>query len=320
MRMTSRSVLKLVAILLVFITGSGQLIAQGSQSISYLTGREEATLFNLLNLDTGEIRQIDLGIEPIYGYDWSPDGQKIAFDNGHDIYAIHADGTNLQPLTHSTETVHYAAPAWSPDGSQIALIEWTDAEARLALMRSDGSDFQRLMGQADMVRGQLVWSPDGRFIAVNSVATLVDDLLVVDVAACLQTPDQCLDSSVTLTGSVSDWSPDGRRALLSGGKFSSSLYSDEIALKLADPQCHQQPHIPCAAGISLGVNTHWPANAANTVYPYDSDGHWSADGSRIAFVSNRSGAGQIYVIDRDGSHLRQMSREADAYSPRWRPA
>ena len=316
-----RIIIRLVVVWMVFITVGGRLIAQPADSyISFLSGREKATRLNLMNLNTGEIQQIDPGIEPIYHYNWSPDGQKIVLDDGLDIYAVSVDGSELEQLTQSTEQVHYSAPVWSPDGKQIALIEWTDGGARLAVIDSDGSFFRRLMRQPDIIRGNLVWSPDGRYIALNSVATLVDDSLVVDVAACSQTPDQCLDSSVTLTGSFSDWSPDGHRALLSGGKFSSSLSIDEIAVQLADPQCHQQRYTPCAAGISLNVNTHWPANAVNTVYPYDSDGHWSADGKQMVFVSNRTGGGEIYVIDTDGSHLRQLTHAADAYSPRWRPA
>ncbi len=319
--MTSSRIISLVVVCFVFITCAGQLSAQPADAyISFLTGRETAARLNLMNLNTGEIQPIDAGIEPIYSYDWSPDGQKIVLDDGHDVYSVSTDGSGVEQLTQSTAQVHYSAPVWSPDGRQIALLEWTDGGARLAVIDSDGSFFRRLMKQPEIVRGTLAWSPDGRYIALNSVATLVDDSLVVDVVACSQRPDQCLDSSITLNGSFSDWSPDGHRALLSGGKFSSSLSIDEVAVQLADPQCHQQLYVPCTAGISLNFNTHWPANAVNTVYPFDSDGHWSADGKQIVFVSNRSGGGEIYVIDADGSHLRQLTHEADAYSPRWRPA
>ena len=319
--MTLRNILRLVAVWLVFITGSGRLSAQtNNATLSYLTGTDKATQFNLMDLNTGEIRHIDLGIEPIYSYDWSPDGKQIALDDGHDVYEVSADGSGLEQLTHSTEQVHYSAPAWSPDGKQIALIEWMDGGARLALIDSDGSNFRLLMQKPDIVRGQLKWSPDGKFIALNSVAAPVTESLVVDVEACLQTPDQCLDTSVTLTGYISDWSPDGRRAMLSGGKFSSSLYIDEIGVQLADASCHEQRFVPCATGVSLTLNTHWPQAATNTVYPYDSDGHWSANGSQIVFVSNRTGTAQVYVINGDGSHLRQLTHDAIAYSPRWQPA
>ena len=320
--MTFRNILRLVAIWLVFITGSGRLLAQTSDPIiSYLTGTDKGTQFNLMDLNTGEIRKIDLGIEPIYGYDWSPDGKQIALDDGHDVYVVSADGSGLQPLTHSTAQVVYTAPAWSPDGTQIGLVEWTDGQARLAVMNSDGSNFRRLMAQADIVRGPLKWSPDGKYLAANSVASVVLESFVIDVPVCLQTPDQCRDSGITLSGAISDWSPNGRRMLVStNGKFSSSLSINEIAVQLADATCQKQPLVPCAAGLSLTLNTHWVKGAVNTVYPYDSDGHWSADGNQIVFVSNRTGTAQVYVIDADGSHLRQLTHDSLAYAPRWQPA
>ncbi len=40
---------------------------------------------------------------------------------------------------------------------------------------------------------------------------------------------------------------------------------------------------------------------------------WSPDGSRIAFMSTRSGAWQLWTIGRDGSDLRQMTDFADEY-------
>ena len=45
---------------------------------------------------------------------WSPDGNRIAFNRGHDIYIMDSDGRNLTILTGGRE------PAWSPDGTKIA--------------------------------------------------------------------------------------------------------------------------------------------------------------------------------------------------------
>ena len=54
--------------------------------------------------------------------DWSPGG-RIAYEagreNAHDIFVVDADGTDRQQLTNNLGRVS-GAPAWSPDGNQIA--------------------------------------------------------------------------------------------------------------------------------------------------------------------------------------------------------
>lgn len=54
-------------------------------------------------------------------------------------------------------SIEYRSPAWSPDGKRLAF----DAGTRLAVMRSDGTDF-RLLAQQTANDGEPAWSPDGR--------------------------------------------------------------------------------------------------------------------------------------------------------------
>ncbi|PKO14466.1 MAG: hypothetical protein CVU39_14525 [Chloroflexi bacterium HGW-Chloroflexi-10] len=54
----------------------------------------------------------------------------------------------------------------------------------------------------------------------------------------------------------------------------------------------------------------------------DSEPAWSADGSQIAFVSNRpnkeqEGGNYVYVMDADGSNVRQLTFENDSARPDW---
>ena len=54
---------------------------------------------------------------------------------------------------------------------------------------------------------------------------------------------------------------------------------------------------------------------------FDAHSEFSADGRRIAFCSDRTGAMEIYVADADGSSVRQLTRGPTEYngSPQWSP-
>jgi len=73
---------------------------------------------------------------------WSPDGRRIVFGDGNDIYVINSGGTGLKRLTDpETEDVF---PCWSPDGSRIAFVSNRDGAYHIYVMNPDGTDQRRL--------------------------------------------------------------------------------------------------------------------------------------------------------------------------------
>src|ERR1051325_6479373 len=63
------------------------------------------------------------------------------------------------------------------------------------------------------------------------------------------------------------------------------------------------------------------ARAITTGLAWDQQPRWSPDGRRIAFVSDRDGAWNLWVMNADGSSPKQLSRgRKDTYvSPAWLP-
>lgn len=63
-----------------------------------------------------------IGPTPVFGdhLDWAPDGTRLAFSNGQNIFTVTANGTTVVKLTddHSGEFQRF--PAWAPDQTRIA--------------------------------------------------------------------------------------------------------------------------------------------------------------------------------------------------------
>jgi TolB protein len=76
------------------------------------------------------------------GPDWSPNGSRIVFAAGpagaEDIWVMDADGSNPVQLT--TDAAADFAPAWSPDGTQIAFVSRrVPGSQNVFVMKADGS-------------------------------------------------------------------------------------------------------------------------------------------------------------------------------------
>ena len=95
---------------------------------------------------------------------WSPDGGRIAFQRGLDIFVMDAaDGGRKRNLTR-TPRLQESEPDWSPDGGKIAFTSFTEAGGafdRVFTMNADGTAREKLR---DGVSSP-AWSPNGRRIA-----------------------------------------------------------------------------------------------------------------------------------------------------------
>jgi len=67
---------------------------------------------------TGKVLLDSIGASPT----WSPNGKRIAYVRGQDIWTMNADGSNKVRVT--TASSNERGPTWSPDGKRIAF--WSD--------------------------------------------------------------------------------------------------------------------------------------------------------------------------------------------------
>ena len=111
----------------------------------------------LLDVPTGELRQLTTAGRGGYGARWSPDGRSIAFLSDRDglrerLYLLSMSGGEARQLVDRKERV--AAFRWSPNGRQLALLMAEPKSSELEKRERDKDD-GRVVDKGD--RRERIW-------------------------------------------------------------------------------------------------------------------------------------------------------------------
>ncbi len=219
---------------------------------------------------------------------------KDSGEGTEDIWTIHSDGTNRQPLTNSPDA-HKGWPTWSPDGTEIAFAVH-EGIGTLHLMDADGGNLTVL--KKDYTSStRPAWSPDGKRIAYGGT-------LIIRIFDVRTGKEEAVRVPVhRLSGSrIHDvaWSPDGHQFA--------------FAAKIIDQAGNSQArdvYIMNVDGTGLQQLTQHRAE--------DDAPAWSSDGQKIAFVSYRNVLeGGIFIMNADGSNIAELTNSGEDY-PSWSP-
>ena len=287
----------------------------------------------------------------VSSFSFSPDGKRIAFTStkggcrevsekkavceyDSEIYTINDDGTKLA-LFINPQSMN---PVWSPDGKKILFTIFEKQPYQiwgiyfLASINSDGSDKRKI---SDYFAWKYDWSPDGEHIAFTCYENKKGDVCTMD-------PDGA--NVAHLTGDPSfdmfiQWSPDGKQILYYSGRE-----GGEQGTYIMDANGDNKKKL-----IQKGESTsdeRFSPDGKKILYVYryftnifsiNSDGSgdtqltdhpgpdicpiWSPDGEKIAFITQRNGPREIFLMNADGSDqklLAWMGGEVD-YCPVWVP-
>jgi Tol biopolymer transport system component len=121
----------------------------------------------------------------------SPDGSRIAFQATDEvtgssmIWIVNAGGSGARAITteaHAAPFVH-VAPAWSPDGTQLALAAGTPGNLGIATMSAEGGPLTMRTQPASGTDTEPFWSPDGtRLVFSYTTTPALSDIVVLTLA------------------------------------------------------------------------------------------------------------------------------------------
>jgi len=220
------------------------------------------------------------------------------------------------------------APAWSPDGREIAFASDRDGGLGIYVMRADGSHTRRLSPRS-VEDSSPTWSPDARWIAFTRGKN--DRLYVMRADGRNVRP---LTSSPGARDTDPAWSPDGTRIA-----FVRHETGIGAALYLVRPDgrgpCRLTPFTAAVYGPAWSPGGSELAYSAGTGHGFgihvvradgrgrreltsqglDFNPQWSPDGTRIAF----SRSATLFVMDANGTHVHRLTRGTIDDTPAWRP-
>ena len=260
----------------------------------------------------GDIWSIDLEtqkevrlVENAFNPDYSPDGDRIAFDASwagpRRIWAVDSLGHNPQQLTSDiSEGISHVRPRWSPDARRIVFqnIERTKFDVRVFDLTSGKSVWVTRDAVQDV---NPVWSPSGKFIYFSSHRG----------------------------GGINIWrsamSPDGTPAgapqqLTIGAGQDVQIAISRDGKRLAFSILRQNADIWRLPVLPDTGKPAGPPQEVITSTREDSRGAWSPDGKMIAFNSDRTGDMNIWLHSlEDGQSRRLTTGDGGDFQANWSP-
>jgi TolB protein len=232
--------------------------------------------------------------------DVSPNGKRIVFTSNqtgnNDIFVLDRSG-EMRNMTNNPATDEWAR--FSPNGKRIVFGSNRDGGVfEIYVMNADGSGTARRLTDPPVLSRYASWSPDGEQIVFRRGI----DIYKMDTDGD-NAPKALTSETAPSFAQMPVFSPDGRYiAFMSLREGYCSVFrmnadgSEQVNLTPKDPD------VP---------STSWCSRAPS----------WSADGDEIYFMSFRpstNGTNQIFVMNMDGTNVRQLTNTGVNGSPRAR--
>jgi TolB protein len=312
-------------------------------------GLGSAGLFTI-RADGSGLRRLTPSGSDIGSFEWAPDGSRIAYlDRRGALWLVRPDGTGRVLLAASSPLRSPWVLSWSPDGKAIAVEARDPADGpptppnafrdlRIYVVPTDGGAPRRLPS-GDVF--EFDWSPRGDEIVYGDGSGR-QRIIRTDGSK----PRPFFRRPPTQRTGPPIWSPDGAHVGFAGGVRRGRNYDRYSAIYVADADGSKLHLVTSHAyneyGFAWSPDGRWilygRANRKG-VYVIGPDGRsnhrltrdspsptlfptltWAPDGRSIAYETDRTGNGDIYLIGADGHNKIQLtSSAASDTEPAWQP-
>ncbi len=223
----------------------------------------------------------------------SPDGREIAFASGGDIWTVPSEGGVAHLLV--TDPATESHPIYSPDGEKLAFISTRTGAGDIYVLTLATGELARLTwsDRPDQLEG---WSRDGKWIyfssSANDIASLPD---VFRVRAEGGTPLE-VSRERYLSEFDSAPSPDGSSVALCAKGISFAQWWRNGHAHIDETEIWLKPLADSSKARVLV-----PADAKHA-WPM-----WSRDGGTLYFMSDKSGAENLWSLAVSGGEPKQLT-------------
>jgi WD40-like Beta Propeller Repeat len=252
------------------------------------------------------------------GY-WSHDGTRVALPAGISggrigTATVSADGSHYKLLAIKDRTLQYGCFLWSPDARTLACDVWDDKHSGRSgvytLSAADRGLPKRLttnpFGNGHDSPG--AFSPDGKRLLFGrfDMADNGSGLYVLTLRS--KSVRRITPAGTYLQGgNTGDWSPSGDQIVFSehvGGTMMSAPGSIWVIGADGRHPRHIRIRLPGLGSCGEpGMGCHEP--------------RWSPDGKKIVFIGASLQGTDVYIANRDGTHVKQITHEGSNDDASW---
>ena len=299
-------------------------------------GRNGKAEFWALPLPSGP----PLRVADVTGSDggWSPDGRRLVFARGDDVYLAKADGTDARKLFTMADGA--SDLRFSPDSNRIRFNARKDNSMSIWEIRTDGTNLHPMLSGWRNPPSECcgVWSPNGRYYFFLRNTPAGGNIWVLQESNSVfrkhdSGPFQLTAGPMlfrTLTPSA-----DGKKLFVDGFQARGELIRYDA---------QRRGFVPFLSGISasdlrFSRDGKWVAYVSypeGTLWRSRVDGsdrlqvtsppviaalpHWSPDGTQIAFEDLQTGLRKIFLVSANGGVAHELLAEnLDQSDPEWSP-